>query len=317
MRQFIKSILSFLLLSLVLLLAVVRIPEILVQRHADFTFQDAPYYLLIGHSHPECAFNDSLINGLKNVAQSGESYFYTYYKTKQLLAQNPSIQLVFIEFTNNQISGSMSDWIWKEKYMDYRYPIYAPFMDLSGNMLLAKHNSNGYVNAVSLSAKENSNRVLRQHYQYATEVGGYKYLVRDKTDSLIIAMNEHPVSHDTLSISEYNLTYLAKTIELCTHFGKDVILIRSPLHDKYPGYFNEDLYKDILTTRYADIPYLDLSRFPLPNQAFGDLEHLNFKGATIFSVWFDTCVLKDGLLQAPDPQKVIDSMMAVLRMEQF
>ena len=63
------------LLSLVLLLVVVRIPEMLVQRHADFTFQDAPTILLIGHS-PLSAFNDSLDQRFENVAQSGESYLH-------------------------------------------------------------------------------------------------------------------------------------------------------------------------------------------------------------------------------------------------
>ena len=86
--------------------------EIIIKNSANFKLKPQTKYLVLGHSHPECAFNDSLINNLKNLAQTGESYYYTYFKTIKVLEQNPSIEIVFVEFTNNQIYELMNNWIW-------------------------------------------------------------------------------------------------------------------------------------------------------------------------------------------------------------
>ena len=49
---------------------------------ANFKIGTTSKYLILGHSHPQTAFNDSLIPDFLNKAQSGEAYFYTYLKAK-------------------------------------------------------------------------------------------------------------------------------------------------------------------------------------------------------------------------------------------
>ena len=113
MKSFIVNLLKFVFFFLFILIGL-----FLLNRHfANFKIKESSRILIVGHSHSECAYNDSLINNVVNFSQSGESYFYTYFKTKKFIEQNPNIQTVLIEFSNNQIAFSMNNWIWAEKYM--------------------------------------------------------------------------------------------------------------------------------------------------------------------------------------------------------
>jgi hypothetical protein len=305
MKQFLKLSISFLIVLFTLIFALVESSEFIVNKNSVFKLNTDTRYLVLGHSHPECAFNDSLIDNFKNLSQSGESYYYTYFKTKKIIQQNPSIETVFIEFTNNQINESMNDWIWKEKSMSYRYPKYSPFMNLSDKGILAKNNLSGYFNSTSLSFKYNFGRIRNRNFDYSKSVGGYLSLKRDKTDYLVNNMKKNNPKSEKLGISEYNIKYLTKIIDLCEEHGKKVILIRSPQHSIYSGYSNERLYQKVRNNHFSSIEYLDFSKFPLSNSEFGDLEHLNHKGAKVFSIWFAQ-LLNMNILEKSNKQEFIN-----------
>lgn len=251
MRQFIKLSISFLIILFTLIFVLVESSEYIVNKNSDFKLNVNTKYLVLGHSHPECAFNDSLIDNFKNLSQSGESYYYTYFKAKEIIKQNPSIETVFIEFTNNQINESMNDWIWGEKYMNHRYPKYSSFMKYDDKMILAKNNLSGFLNSTSLSLKENIGRVIKQNFNYTNSIGGYLYLERDKTDSLVNNIKKEYSQSENVRVSEHNLEYLNKIIDLCEEHGKKVILIRSPQHSKYTGYSNENIYQEIRNNLFS------------------------------------------------------------------
>ena len=73
------------------------------KRNNDFRIKLNTHYIVLGHSHAECAYNDQLIENFENFSQSGESYFYTLPKIKEIVRKNPQVKTVFLEFTNNQI----------------------------------------------------------------------------------------------------------------------------------------------------------------------------------------------------------------------
>jgi hypothetical protein len=304
MQKFIKSILLFSLILVGLLLGFIVTIKYVVNKNADFNLKEKPAYIVLGHSHPECAFNDSLINDFVNLAESGEAYYYTLFKTKKIIEQNPSIKVVFIEFTNNQINESMNNWIWSDRHLNSRYAKYAPFIDVSDNLILAKNNFSGYLKSQSLSLKENIGRTLKQNFNYTGVIGGYNYLVRDKTDSLVNVVITKPAVPEKVNISDFHLDCLTRIIKYCEEKGKKVLLIRSPQHEKFVGYSNESQYQEIRNKKYSDIEYLDFSNFPLSNNEFGDLHHLNYKGAKVFSNWFSN-ILDKGLIDKIDKRAFI------------
>ncbi len=304
MVKFFKLTLSYLVALTILIFILTSFSEYVVDQKASFKLNNSPKYVILGHSHPACAFNDSLIENTINLSNPGESYFYTYFKAKKLIEDNPSIEVIFIEFTNNQINESMNNWIWGEAFMNDRYPKYSPFLKFDDKMILARNNIYDFSTSISLSLKENSGRLLTQNYSYSKNIGGYRYLERNKTDSLIKALPNDNSNSKEIKISERNLEYLSKTIQLCQDHNKRVVLIRSPLHHKYSGYSNEDVYQDIRKKRFGSIEYLDFANFPLNNSEFGDLEHLNHKGAARFSKRFSEWINSD-FLERPNKQEII------------
>ena len=89
----------------------------------------------------------------------------------------------------------------------------------------------------------------------------------------------------------------------------DVYLIRSPLHPKYEGYGNEFKFKELLNGEFKDVEFLDFANYLVPNNEFGDLEHLNFVGAKKYSLFFNR-LMKEGLLQKNNKQRFIDEQIA-------
>jgi hypothetical protein len=200
----------------------------------------------------------------------------------------------------------MNQWIWGDKYMSNRYPTYSSFMDLEDNLLLLANNPSSYLNALSVSIKKKLGRIIDNDLDFTNKIGGYLYLDRNKTDSLFKQVKFEVETKETV-VSAHNLIYLDKIIDYCANYDRKVILIRSPLHIGYNGYSNESIYKDILNTRYANIEYIDFSNSHLLDFQFGDLEHLNFKGATMFSEKINF-LLKNGLLTRVNKQKFVDSV---------
>ena len=304
----------FLLLIVTLISAFIVGVNKMIDRGNYFRINPGATSVILGHSHPECAFNDSLIDNCKNMAQSAESYFYTYYKLKKIIENNHQVKTVYVEFTNNQLSKKMDDWIWENPYFSYTYPKYAAFINATDYMLLFSHHAVAVLNSVSLTVKKNFLFLAKNKKDYIKEMswGGYLYLVKSTTDSVVneMAKDVNKRQQVLLGTSTVNIVYLEKIIDLCRQNAVKIYLVRSPMHSQYTGVGNEPVFKKILATKFAGIEFLDFKDFPLANNEFADMEHLNYKGATIFSLFFNG-LLKDGLLNKPDKQQVINNAMAV------
>lgn len=311
MKKFILRVITLITIFIALMIIYEIITDKLISSVGEFKLKSNPKYIVLGHSHPESAYNDKIINNFSNLAQSGESYFYTFQKVKEVLKQNNSIETIFIEFTNNQINENMNDWTWGDKYINNKYPLFSSFIAKDANLLLLNNNYAGFFNSFAISSKKKFFRIIKNDFDYSDEIGGYKYLVRDKTDSIIEnsknLYNPSNILKYNQKISKINILYLHKIINLVNDHGVRIILIRSPLHQRYSGYINEKHYKKILDREFGNLSYLDLSKFPLKNSEFGDLEHLNYKGATKFSSWFNS-LIKNGMINNEICQQKTDSL---------
>jgi hypothetical protein len=304
MKAFIKNTILYISLMLGIFVFIDLLTGYTLSKRAKFKISSNPKYIIVGHSHPESAYDDTLISNFKNIAESGESYYFTYIKIKKILEQNNSIETIFIEFTNNQVHLLMDNWIWDEKHISYRYPRYSAFIPISDQLLLLKNNPREFVNSISVSEKTKIIKLVSNEIDYSKQIGGYVYLVRDKTDSLVKSIHNPKTKNEINtqnadSISEANLLYLSKTVQLIKSYHKKVVFVRSPQHKLYSGYANERAYKQILASRFSEIPYLDFTKLFFENYEYGDLEHLNYKGSKRFSKWFND-LLVGGLFSQND-----------------
>jgi hypothetical protein len=264
---------------------------------------------VLGHSHAECAYNDSLITGLSNLAFSGETYFYTFYKVKLLLENNPQISTLFIECSNNQITEEMENWTWSTNSLGKRLHEFAMFMPVEDKWSLVRINPYGYLNAWSMLPSHYLKLIRQKEFMFFPRTGAFRYLTREKTDSILIARREHPEDHPPhWPFSDHNIRYLRQTIDLCVGRGCRVFLVRSPLHPAYENLLNEAEFLRTIENEFSDVPFIDMRSFPLTNDEFGDLEHLNGKGARKYSRFFQN-MLDSGLLTVPDPSLLAQHML--------
>jgi hypothetical protein len=312
MKKFILNFIIFTSLLLIITYSSILLVNEKINRSASFKLSKPSKNIILGHSHPECAFNDSLISNFSNCAQSGESYFYTYFKLKKIIEQNKNIKVVFIEFSNKQVDFEMNNWIWGDMFMSYYFSMYSPFMNLSDNWLLFKNNNSEFIKDLSFSLKNNFSTIVKNDFEYTKRTGGYLYLKKSKTDSLITCLKKSPfekikyVKHSLSSIE-----YLNKIIEYCKRNSIKVYLIRSPLHNKCEEYMSEYYFDQFRLLHYSNEEFLDFSKFPLLNSEFADLEHLNYRGARKFSFWFNQ-LIKQGLLNHNNKQQIINQKIKLL-----
>src|SRR5215831_12249030 len=186
MNRFVRNV-SLFTLSLICFIALTNlVAEKIINRRAVFPINPATRYIVLGHSHPQCAFNDSLINNFQNLAAAAEPYFYSTIKLRKIFQHENHIQVVLIEFSNNQLyKHIINQWIWGKQNLYYKYKIFSPFLSFKERKYLFKRNIGNLPSVYFNSYFHNFARLVRFDYDYRQNMGGYLFLVRDKTDSLL------------------------------------------------------------------------------------------------------------------------------------
>lgn len=284
MKEFLKKITAIFIMFILILATGVISLQVIINSKATFKLDNES--IILGHSQPECAFNDSLIPGFNNVSESGEPYFYTYIKCKKILAENPQIKNVFIQFGENNISKIMDTWTWENKSIAYRYPKFSPFMTTIEHKRLLLNNPKGFFNSLPIFIKYQAKRLLRSNFNYSDILGGH--ISHEPMNIKPIETNlldkDLPKEND---ISLMNILILQKIILLCQQKNINIYLVRCPVMNKKEDSESEIRFKKIRGEYFSEIDFLDFSTFPLDNSDFLDSHHLNKLGANKFSIWFN------------------------------
>lgn len=289
MKKFIKELALFSALTLILSIVGIKFLNIAIITDNFYEVDTHINTIIVGDSHSECAYNDSLIQNFKNFAQSGESYFYTYLKVKKILEHNPQIKHVLIEFNNGQVIKNMNDCIWDDEHLSSKVPKYIFAMEIPDYLFLFRHNFSGTMNALSISALKNIKLIkTKERTMHHYDWGRYKYLTNNG-EAFIHTTGDTLKKMDDkfIEISEANLEYLLKTVSLCHEKKVSVTLVRSPVHPKYPGLANEKTFQFVRKGYVGELNFIDFKDFPIKDHEFADLHHLNFLSAEKYSLMFN------------------------------
>lgn len=294
MIVFIKRILLFTVTWLILLIGVESVLSKRVYSKINLEIDKNSKYYVLGHSHSACSINDSIATNLINLSDSRESYFYTYYKLKYILNQNIKPEHVFIEFSNNNISEQMDDWLFSGTILS-KYLSYFSLVDYEGKYFLLKNVPKSFINSSFLSFRKSIPKIFDKKISFDA-VRGYVRLDYSITDSLIrnkayLKSNEN---YNFKNLSETNIKYLEKIIYLCSENNIKISLMRSPLNKHYLGLQNEALFLTELKriSNENKVGFYDFSTFQIDKDEFVDFQHLNYKGATKFTNHFSDYILK-------------------------
>ena len=297
MTKFLKRTGLFICLWLFCIVAISMFLNYYVGSKAYFKLDNNIKSVVFGHSHPETAYNDSLIANFKNLAQSGESYFYTYLKAKKVLNQNPQIKNVFIEFTNIDVTQIRDKEIWSDKYINWRYQNYSSLMDFQDWFLLASKNPKSITKTLAKTFKKQVSRIQTKQYNYFPATSGYLYIKESKLDSLLqTKITKNNPDSDYYKESVYNLLYLEKLVALCKEKKLTIYFVRSPLYKDSFYLSNNNLYTKVKNNKFPDIELLDLVNFQLINSEYRDLHHVNYKGAKKVSLFFNNWIKENTTL---------------------
>lgn len=297
MINFLYKILLFAAFCLFFLLITWFGLSLYIKMKSDFVIDKKVENIILGHSHAEFAYNDSLITNVRNFANSAEPYFYTYIKLKQLVKNNPEIERVFLEFSNNSLVSWMDEWVWDSRYVKHRFDFYGPFLEPKQFWTLFKNNPGTTIENFIESIIENLWRILRGETEYVDYIGQYSPL--EFTMQLKPEDREILEQETSQKISGVNKVYLDKIIELCAENDIELLFIRTPQHPYCHELSNELLFQKFYAENYSSIEFLDFHLFPLENHEYADPEHLNYRGANKLSNWLNE-LIKGGLFEVSD-----------------
>lgn len=293
MRFFLKRVFLFLSIFVSFFLLNVLVQKNFLYDKFFFKIPKDKVNLIVGHSHVVYGYNTEYISNSVNVGLSGESYFYNYFKTKKILESNPHIKKVFVEYTNNQIGIGMNDWIWGDKYLQKHLKMYFFLMDKESLNLIYTKNRQGFFTACSKGLFDNLHNVFKSRNILDGSIGGYLKSNENNFNKFSESNKKlSKKSNAKYSVSYSNLYYLEKIVKLCKKKNVKCYFVRTPMHKSLLIKNSELVYKKIRLSKFQAIPFLDFKDFYLPNSCFLDKEHLNTKGAKIYSKFFNDTIQK-------------------------
>ncbi len=267
-------------------------------------------YLFFGHSHTAASINDTIIKSARNLSNSGEGMFYTYFKVKKIV-ENNKINTIFLSFTNNYINFKTdSIEIFRDRNINRWGVKYTAFMDFNDFSLLMKNNPKSIIATQPLSVKKYLSFLLKGNKNMIKDFnwGSHELVNKCKVDSLLKIKSNKDITKKQFKYSIYELQYFDKIISLCNKHKIKLCFIRCPVHKEWDGLENEIYFQRLVKNRFKTISFLDFKNFPLQNKYFADLHHINHAGSTIFCSFFNDLLAK-GLLQKPNKQEFINQEM--------
>ncbi len=292
MRYFLKNTLLFILLVSSVVVLLIFLSDLAVRHRmsAILKLDSSISYVFSGDSHVECCVNDKLIDHSINIAQSGEAYLYSYAKIKSLLECNDHIKAVWIGFSFGDIlKDKETRWLFGDASVvnfvkDYNY-----LLRNAEKSIIFKHNPKSYIRGTTKTVFPNSIAFIKSLSSEEpgafglNNFGGYKYLVRDKLQEDIAMLETYKL--EPLDISHIQEQYLRMISRLCRQKSVELVLFNTPKHRLYNENTNPEIVQNWITFRESlqGDSLSDCSDMVLPDSCYGDLTHLNHRGAEVFS----------------------------------
>ncbi|MDD3356846.1 MAG: hypothetical protein PHP72_08035 [Dysgonamonadaceae bacterium] len=230
--------------------------------------------LYMGDSHVRYAVNENLLKHSLNLGNSSESLYFSYFKLRQTVKNNPNIQELNLGFSCHNISEYYDDYIFG-KYSNSVTPNYFYILPFDEQLKMMKRDFKQVLPRLVHVLKSGINSWFNKN----TFEGGYDNLFTDVMPvkaSMDERLNLQYYSNGTLhSFSSLNLIYLDKIVKLCKEKNVNLIVINTPMHPYYqakvPKKFVEK-YNSIVSSK--NLKVMDLTRLELPENCYqpdGDL----------------------------------------------
>lgn len=234
--------------------------------------------LVLGDSHTECAINDSIVIKSVNISKSADAYFYSFIKLRKFLKINSGIKTVILGISEKSLYNK--NWLYKPNKAN----AYFRLMNLNDfKVLLESGGIKTFANLAKASFDNFSKLLIIKKSNYKDMgIGGYLYFKREKLDEAITRYKKQK-SIDR-PYSEIQVEYLLKIVNLCQEYTVKLILLNTPTYVYCKNENDSEKLEQFINKNIDNsVEYWDYSNYLLPDFCYGDLVHLNYRGAEIFS----------------------------------
>lgn len=233
---------------------------------------------VFGNSTGECAIDDSILTNYKNYCASGLNYDMEEEYIKAVLEQNPQINTAILCFDMFQYTCYPNKSL--RHHTPPEYSFYSGFIAFDRFKILIK-----YPLSEVIKFTVSSNLLIAPlKAQF-----GYNKLVRNKLEESIKKRDHlYPeiknIPYEKAKVeSSYNISALLRIIHFCRQKGVNVVILSTPMYH-LDRWYGKSGYYDFLNTLDESVQIADYSDFPMPSDDhYGDVIHLNYKGAEYFS----------------------------------
>jgi len=277
MKKFLIQFALYALLFLVLNVILYGISYYILNK-ALFKLPESKTVLVIGDSTTECAVNDTIFSASENVSQSGTAYIYSYVKLNRFLEENKHIKLVLLSIHAGTLMAD--DWVYGATSLNEKAPQYVYLFGKDEYCTLGKKSAfySGMLKMPLTEINTITKSILRNIITYKDlRIGKYRKLEGTHLNNQ--TGNVHSAVFEENKLSTPQVVYLKKIIDLCKEKNVEVVLITTPMYGAKPN----DRLNRYLNKNFQDITYLDYSAKNFPDEYYFDVDHLNYKGAEIFS----------------------------------
>lgn len=256
MRYFLKNIALFLGLPLILLLSSVFI---LQQININALRVQGPVSnVFVGDSHMQCGLDPSSFEAASSIATNSEHYFFSYFKLKKFIELNPSVKQAYVGFSFHNMS-SYYDSHFDGKYADLSSSKSFFFLPRNYQLYYFKNSNKGVSTYYKSIIKRSFTAYQNKLYGFDNHFVNTQ-AIQNTMDKRIITQfyNENQLR----TISESNMLYLGKIIELCKRSEIQLAFITTPVDPYYkkniPDKFINayELVKDTSSVRIIDFKEL-------------------------------------------------------------
>lgn len=249
--------------------------------------------IFFGDSHPARSINPFYIEKSFNYSSLGETYEQTYYKIRQIVNNNPNINNFVIPIDIHSFSNYR-----KNPYYNIKY--WSKFIDYNELSFLSEKSKFEILLLDNLPVIGDGIEILRYFInknKQAEIFYGWQKEISDfslNENGLKSAINRidrqipnYPLIKDGKLIKSFY-----KILDLLKKEGKKIILIKYPLTDEYLTATNkkeinlEKFYSEFynISSNNDNVYLFDYQkRYSEKSFLFSDSDHLNYKGAEIFS----------------------------------
>lgn len=275
--------------SCIFIIVSIFLIEINEELYKDFKIDKNITTIVIGDSHPRYAINDSLIPEMINISLSSEGYLYSYAKLKHILKANEHIKTIMIGFSYHNLSSHYDAYIFGDQSF-LLINRYLPLMEYNELWQILKRNP-FMIWHVLKSGFDNISDYSKNSYPF---IGSYRIMETEKV------VNEEDISkriaHQYYSknklydISNINIQYLIKIVELCQKETVNLMFLNTPLYKDYYENVPEKFINeyDSILKKYDNI-MINFQNLTLSKDHFlPDGDHLTFEGAILATEYLKT-----------------------------